>query len=224
MEPAAGSGPAAKAGAGTKAGAAEAGTARRGRGRRAARAPGRTAHAVPEHIVAEAAAATAARGARAAGTHQVGDEPDDQQHRHDQQDKAHTIRLSFCRSAVAGVAAVQRHAVDAAQPVGQRLHGFLRAGVIITVDPVRFHVLVQQRPQRAERQLAFQPVAAHDVVVAAVGLVGGQQQQHAVVQVVGAQPPGVKNVVGKALHRRVAQQFIQRVDADLRTAGIGQLD
>ena len=112
-------------------------------------------------------------GARAAGAHQVGDEPDDQQHRHNQQNKAHNIGPSSIGGAGIGIAAVQRYAIDAAQPVGQRLHGLLGAGVVITVDPIGFHVLVQQRPQRAERQLAFQPVAAHDVVVAAVGLVWG---------------------------------------------------
>ena len=62
-------------------------------------------------------------GRRPRGTHQVGDEPDDQQHRHNQQNKAHNIGPSFIGGAGIGIAAVQRYAVDAAQPVGQRLHG-----------------------------------------------------------------------------------------------------
>ena len=98
------------------------------------------------------------------------------------------------------------------------------AGVVITGSPIGLHVLVQKGTQRAEGQAAFQPGAAHDVIVSAVGLIGGQQQQHTVVLVGRAKLPVVKDIVGKAFHCRVAQQLIDRVNADLRAAGIGQAD
>ena len=122
-----------------------------------------------------------------------------------------------------GAAVAQADAVDTAQAVGNGADRPLRAGVVIALDPVGFQIILQNAVERRIGKLAFQPVAAHNVVVAAVGFVGCQQQQNAVVLLGIAQPPGVEHLVGYALHGGVADHILQRVDADLRPAGFLQL-